>query len=124
MVLSKSHIFFLVALIAANLIFGQETTNSPNDATTSGPQQNTQVDANQAGEGDGSFHNRFFFFTRFVGCNSTAQAGRTCASCRQTLLCLSNNIGILKTCHGFLPYCNGGRCSYIGGSACNSTTSG
>ncbi|CAK1586896.1 unnamed protein product [Parnassius mnemosyne] len=113
MVLSKSHIFLLVAMIAANLIFGQET----------GSQENTQVDANEAGEGDGSLHNRFFFFSRFVGCNSTAQIGRTCASCRQTLLCFSSNIGILKTCHGLLPYCNEGRCSYVRGSDC-STTSG
>ncbi|CAH2043579.1 unnamed protein product, partial [Iphiclides podalirius] len=115
MALNMKFIFLFAALIAANLIFAQESSDTDT-------KQNPPADNENGREHD---HDRSrTFFTRFVSCNSTAQAGRTCANCRQTLLCLSNNIGILKTCHGLLRYCNQGRCSFIGGSACNGTSSG
>ncbi|XP_034834964.1 uncharacterized protein [Maniola hyperantus] len=111
------NIYFLVftALVAVNIIIADDSLLSDAneiDLTESASRQARQL-------------------ALITPCNYTATPGSYCANCRQAVRCMPNGNGIVRNCRGFLPYCNGGRCSFVGGSACsgnstsqNSTTSG
>ncbi|XP_047535268.1 uncharacterized protein LOC125069745 [Vanessa atalanta] len=115
---------FFTALVAVNLIFAEES------ALEQGSEFFDQVDvgaeaereARSPNEEGGRPQERTFFnlFPVTTSCNYTSQAGSTCASCTQALRCLASGVGIVRNCRGLLPYCNGGRCSFIPGSACTS----
>ncbi|XP_072945223.1 uncharacterized protein [Epargyreus clarus] len=132
---------FLTALVAVNLIFaegfglpssGDGNSSDPSSALSGllsqlpfplpfGSRQERSAEPEESD--DGEHQNRFFFASR-VACNYTAQGGTTCSSCRQALACYPNNVGRLRTCRGFLSYCNNGRCSFIPGPQCANSTSG
>ncbi|XP_053610339.1 uncharacterized protein LOC128675160 isoform X2 [Plodia interpunctella] len=62
----------------------------------------------------------FSLFPSIVPCNYTEQRGSSCISCNQSLLCFSNNVGLLWNCGGLLPNCNQGHCSTVRPDNCTS----
>ncbi|XP_045775043.1 uncharacterized protein LOC123873965 [Maniola jurtina] len=106
MALGNICFLFFTALVAVNIIFADDSLLSDADQidlTESVSRQTRQA---------------------LTPCNYTATPGSYCASCRQAVRCLRNGNGIVRRCGGFLPYCNGGRCSFTAGPACNGTTTG
>ncbi|CAH2092871.1 unnamed protein product [Euphydryas editha] len=112
---------FLTALVAVNLIFADQNSLEQESELFGqadvGP--DAEREARSTEEEEGQQERTFgFLFPITTTCNYTAQAGSTCASCTRALRCLPNNIGIVRTCRGFLRYCNNGRCSFRPGANC------
>ncbi|OWR40905.1 hypothetical protein KGM_216062 [Danaus plexippus plexippus] len=109
MALAKLAFVFLTALIAVNLIFAEEEEF---------PQFEGQRFARSAEESEDS---QGRFLNRFTSCNYTATPGSTCRGCFTAVRCLPSNVGIVRSCRGFLPYCNNGRCSFSAAANCSSS---
>ncbi|CAG9564761.1 unnamed protein product [Danaus chrysippus] len=110
MALAKLAFVFLTALIAVNLIFAEEEELSQFEG------QRFARSAEESGDSQGRL-----FGNRFTSCNYTATPGSTCQGCFTAVRCLPSNVGIVRSCRGFLPYCNGGRCSFIAATNCSSS---
>ncbi|CAH2043572.1 unnamed protein product, partial [Iphiclides podalirius] len=109
-----SFVLLLVALSIASAL-GESGGDKPE---VSGDQPKKE----EPGRHPNGYHREENKLNSIVRCNYTSEGPRSCASCKNLLLCSHFNVGVLAPCVGKRNHCNDGHCSETPSAKCNSTS--